>query len=263
MKDYVKLQLDMHAAGAIAQCESVSAVPHAGLKGTLREVFISELLSKFLPPPLAAGTGTIIHGIKEKKRKHNQDDILIYDPSLMPPLMASQSSDLGVFLYNSVICRIEVKSIINSSELKKFVTASQELCDFGFTVLPDHEKPKFFAPLNFLIALNSDLKVGEENKCNEINRLKKVYPDFCNGTVSAMCILGHGFFMLRPNGNEKIQWYRANLETKKEQLGAFIGVLSSSISNERVKRTGRDPKKTLELGLGLYLNIEWTPCDSK
>ena len=125
MKDYVKKQLEMHASGAIAKCRS-SAVPHKGLKGTFREIIMSDLLAPFLPPPISVGTGTIINGVEDWVRVCNQDDIIIFDSSLMPPLLVG-SGQTGVFLFNSVLGRIEVKTKITNAELKKFVAASIDI----------------------------------------------------------------------------------------------------------------------------------------
>jgi hypothetical protein len=101
-------------------------VQHSGLRGRFRELLIDNILSPWLPPYVACGTGTIIAS-KNIRRESTQDDIILFDKSLTPPILASQSSAEGIFLYNSVLARIEVKSTVTRQFAKDFCSSSLEL----------------------------------------------------------------------------------------------------------------------------------------
>lgn len=91
-----------------------SQFTHRPSKGMAREYVLKELLRQHLPQKLGIGSGMVISsdGVVSK-----QMDIVIYD-ALNTPIMYA-ASDIQIFPVECVYAVIEVKSLLNSSELRK------------------------------------------------------------------------------------------------------------------------------------------------
>ncbi len=94
------------------KAEAIRDIEHRGIKGKLRELFVSEVLDSFLTSQFGIGTGTIINtdGVQS-----NEMDIIIYDKRILPPFI--QEQDLAVYPIESVIATIEVKSKLDRCAL--------------------------------------------------------------------------------------------------------------------------------------------------
>jgi hypothetical protein len=255
--DFVFEQLKASAAGVIARSRAIDPHKHNGLKGTFREVLVSDMILPWLPPTCGAGTGAILCGHTEEDRQKGQDDIIIYDRSLMPPIFASPQGNLGFFLYNGVLMRIEVKTTINAKGIDDFIKSSIELSKIGFTFIPDSQLAETdqIAPFNILIALGSNLSKNSD-RFSEIkrfeNRAEKISGDNI-GNAQMICILGSGLFFVQHGDDGQRCWKRSSFDEPESQLAMFIGVLSDWAVDRHVVRQGRDPKKTFEAGIGLYI----------
>ncbi len=116
----------------IAKSKILKNTEHAVTKGTVREIFIKEFLQNHLSETLAIGSGHIIdcNGVcwkksdKEKILEMPQLDIVIYKKDY-PKLHFI--NDINLFLAESVIAAIEVKSVLNSTEFKKSVEAANKI----------------------------------------------------------------------------------------------------------------------------------------
>src|ERR1019366_1568850 len=134
MNDYLLNRLRNDAEHTLAQARNEAQLQHQGLKGRFRELLIDNLLASWLPPYVLCGTGMII-AAENPIRQNTQDDIIIYDKSLAPPILASTNhAPEGVFLLNSVIARIEVKSTLTRSDIRTFVRSSKEIAALRLTV---------------------------------------------------------------------------------------------------------------------------------
>jgi hypothetical protein len=110
MKDYLRDRVRLDAQHAINLAAAQASLPHAGLKGRMRELVAVQLFQPWLPPYTGCGTGMVIHGGHAGFREFTQDDILIFDRTLIPPILVSDLAQEGVFLNNGVLLRVEVKS---------------------------------------------------------------------------------------------------------------------------------------------------------
>ena len=185
--NYIFERLRADAAHTIAVAECEAAIHHRGLRGRLREILIANLLAPWLPPFCKCATGMIVE-FRNKTRKATQDDILVIDPSLAPPVFANVNGPEGVFLFNSVLLRIEVKSTIDRTGLSDFIDASSEVAKMQFDEQPEC-KTKFTKPCNILVAFKSDSSSDEWD--SEFHRLHKMMknkkcPPALSGFVSAM-----------------------------------------------------------------------------
>ena len=93
-----------------------SQFSHSPSKGSAREFILMELLRRHLPQKLAVGSGLIVSSDGQSSK---QIDIVIYD-ALNTPIMY-MADELQIFPIECVYAVIEVKSHLNSTELRKSV----------------------------------------------------------------------------------------------------------------------------------------------
>ncbi len=96
MDNYILDRLRADSSHLIILSKNESKITHNGLKGRFRELLVDHLLAPWLPPYVRCGTGMII-ARENKSRQHTQDDIILYDLSLAPPILASSIE--GVFTF--------------------------------------------------------------------------------------------------------------------------------------------------------------------
>jgi len=258
MKDYLRERVVIDAQHAIALAAQQSPLEHSGLKGRLRELVAQQLLRPWLPPYVGCGTGTIIHGLKDDFRKSTQDDIIVYDQTLMPSILIQESVAEGVFLNNSVLCRIEIKSRLNAKEISNFVEASKEFTTIAYVVPPQvqHETAsRHFISRSCLLAFGSDLQPGTEF-ARFAKMLKQV--QCSHECCSIICVVGNGLWMLRPH-NDLRKWFRLRTADAAQQLACFVAVISNTIFQAHCERTVLGPSNSLAAGIGLYFPTqeEW------
>lgn len=93
-----------------------SQFTHRPSRGAAREYVLKELLRRHLPQKLAVGGGVVI---SSDGKISKQMDIVIYD-ALSTPIIY-MADDLQIFPVECVYAVIEVKSMLNSSELRKSI----------------------------------------------------------------------------------------------------------------------------------------------
>ncbi len=252
MDNYILEQLRAAAAHAIDLARKEDAVPHGPLRGRFREILIDNLLTPWLPPFCQCGMGMIIED-RNKMRQSTQDDVIVYDGSLAPPILKSVGAPEGVFLYNSVLLRLEVKSTLSLAGVRDFVDASREIAQMNVTVQPGCVT-KFDSAYNLLVAYASDSK-GDTDF--ELTRLKQVMTekkmDCLSGTISAICVVGKGFWKLGSTDSGENTWKRLDSDDPRDHLAWLVGMCSSSSFDAHARRLGREPAQGVESGIGAYL----------
>ena len=252
--NYILERLRTDAAHTIAAAECETAIQHAGQRGRLREILVGNLLTPWLPPFCKCATGMIIEA-KNKPRKSTQDDILVIDPMISPPMLANIDGPDGVFHLNSVLLRIEVKSKITQKGFRHFINASSEITKMEFSKQPGC-KAKFTHPLSILVAFKSDC--SNDDWDNELRRfwkaMKKMKCAKPLGFVSAICIIDKGFWFLGgPAGKRIACWYRFVTERQDDRLAYLVRKISDFAFRAHIERQGRDPSQSLEVGVGSFL----------
>ena len=106
----------------VEEAKSITDLKHKGVKGRLRELFITKVLKSFLTTQFGIGTGTVINC---KGVQSNETDVIIYDRRILPPFI--QEQNLAVYPAESVIATIEVKSWLNAQELSKSEESAEKL----------------------------------------------------------------------------------------------------------------------------------------
>ena len=249
--NYVFQRLRADAAHAIALAECENAIPHCGLRGRLREILIGNLLAPWMPPFCRCVTGMIIEA-SNKPRKSTQEDILVIDTSIAPPILANANGTEGVFPFNSVLLRIEVKSTITNQGIGEFLESSSEVLSMDFQKQPEC-KAVFTKPYNFMVAFKSDLSGDEWD--NEARRLfkamagKGLHP--LSGFVSALCVVDRGYWYLKGFEEDMRSWCRLDdPDSKEDRLARLVCHASNMAYKAHAERQGRDPSQGLEVGIG-------------
>ena len=93
--------------------EKRNKLRHPGEFGTYREGITRDFLQSFLPQRLAIDTGFIVNALGETS---GQIDLVIYDPSLTPPLESKNRQRF--FPVETVIAAGEVKSDVDKGQFK-------------------------------------------------------------------------------------------------------------------------------------------------
>jgi len=255
MNNYIRSRLRTDAAHLLARAKDEAHLSHQGVKGRFRELLIDTILMPWLPPYVSCGTGTIIAD-QNAARQFTQDDIIVYDRSLVPPILASAGhAPDGVFLFNSVLLRVEVKSKITREDIRNFVTAPHDISKLRHTVQQDSVTP-FVGVCNLLFAYDSDAK-GEGDQDYQVKRMIEVTKeqncDPLSGIISMICVPPYGFWKLGLSGGS-LCWERLLPNTPEDNVAYFVGCVSNTCYDMHAKRQGRDPTKGLEGGIGMYLD---------
>jgi hypothetical protein len=260
MTAYIRERVILEARHAIALADQQSDVQHPGLRGRLREIVALRLLRPWLPPYVGCGTGTIING-ENDKHQQRQDDLIIFDRTLMPPILIEETISEGIFVNNGVLLRIEVKSKINAAEVKSFAAATRDFTEIGPVLRPGLKisddttcaRPPQISQRSALLAFDSDVRVPE----NEIRRYSSALSD--QKAASILCVLGVGLWMLRKSRDDgSIRWHRlrSDQEQKEQQLACFTAIVSTTVSGAHCERSGINPNSTLSEGIGLFFPKE-------
>ena len=252
MDNYLLHRLRVDADHALELAKQQKELQHRGMKGRFRELVINNLLSPWLPPFCACGTGMIIES-QNKVRESTQDDIIVYDTSLTPPILVSQRALEGVFLYNSVLLRIEVKSIANRQSIRDFISASLEIAALNVTVQNGCQR-NFDGAYNLFLAFDSDAINRSDNYELErfVDVLKEYDVDPYSGIVSAICLPGRGFWKLGIDDGRRV-WQRLQSNLPSDHLVWLVGITSSTSFKAHTERQGREWNQSLESGVGVYL----------
>ena len=104
---------------------------HPGEFGIYREAIVRDFLHSFLPQRLAIDTGFIVNSLGDVSR---QIDLVIYDPSLTPPLESQNRQKF--FPVETVIAAGEVRSNVDRAQFKDALIRLSEIKQIR-SALPD------------------------------------------------------------------------------------------------------------------------------
>ncbi len=177
------------AQAAVAAAGSVSRVPHAGLKGQLREIVVRELLRPLLPLDFVLATGQVVSAYGDVS---DQVDIGACDRRLVPPILFESVS--GVLPLEAKLFVVEVKSTLDAGELRRADAAARRLSDFRYAPPvgtagwdPSHQIEGI---VPYLIAFDSDLVPSGKSETER-------YTEVLQGQVPAvkgLCVANRGFW---------------------------------------------------------------------
>jgi hypothetical protein len=253
--------------GAVADAESLGMVTHSGLRGRLRELVLRQLMVPILPPTCLALSGTCVDTCVRQQapvRRHTEDDILIVDPELVAPMLYTEGN--GIVPYDSVLCRIEVKSRLKSSELEGAIEAA---CDFRkLTLAPCINEPTTGLPPQMLFAFSSDADGNEHERFMRILQKKHLLGDI--PPLQGLCVAGKGFWHFSSTGANGQGWLEYTPAELYSDVVVMLGLILNSIPWLRTQRhraytpTNRDNVyRGVRLGDYIIEKDTLTPCACK
>jgi hypothetical protein len=121
--------LQLRIESALAAARHASELKHPGLTGTAREILVRELIRPLLPPHISIGTGKIVDHVGHAS---DEIDIVLYDRSVLPPLLYGQAGTLGVFPVEACLYAIQVKSTSSLSNLRDVIRQGRSLADLVY-----------------------------------------------------------------------------------------------------------------------------------
>lgn len=211
-----KSLLRSRVEAAISQARAAQgSIGHRGVMGKVVEILVKELFRPLLPVDIGVGTGQIIEN--QDKRCSREHDVILYDKSILPPILYEQET--GLFPIESVLYTIEIKTTLTAQELKKAHVAAKELNGFGY--LPGQkdssgkEKHHRVEKVRSVIfALSSDLSEGGKT---EAGRYKEIYGDDYP-FIRALCVAEKEYW--HETGGI---WVKHPGEAKYDEVLSFIG----------------------------------------
>lgn len=200
---------------AIGQARAVNGTVHQGLRGEILEILIRELFKPLLPADIGVGTGQIVN--KYTEEISSQEDIILYDKSILPPILFNEIS--GFFPIESVLYTIEVKTTLTATELLKSHLAAKKLS--GFDYLPGlkdekgNEKHHHVEKARSVVfALQSDLV---ENGKSEAQRYKEIYQNESPFLV-AICVVDKEYWF-----EMRGCWVKLPIIDRFDEVLGFLG----------------------------------------
>ena len=231
---YIPL-IDSQIALAMGRAKDAGELIHKGLRGRAREIFIRDLLRPFINPNFEICTGVVVDS---KGRQSNQIDIIIYDKSLLPPIMLT--AEEGIIPCESTLATIEIKSKLTSEELQKSVVNARSVKALRpeyYEPIPTTEQKSSI--LCCVFSYKSARKPENESRTmqkyareqNKINSDQVVHIP-----ISASCIGNSAFTYCNwhdPNDPRKQTF---DLVTNRP-LATFLSFLSDSTTYQRAQRS--------------------------
>ncbi len=215
--NYIRERIRASARFAVHQARVEEAIEHDGIRGRFREILVEALLEPWLPPSAGIGTGMIVNHERQVRTK-TQEDLIAYDRAIGPSAFASSKTGEGVFTFNSILCRIEVKSTLRKVDIDESVRAAREVSAMNFTNTGASGATTWPKPLSLLFAFQSSWANDDTLLSNFANSL---------GTdpvpvVQCLCIPHHGCWFF--DG----KWKRAVVREHLDEVVLFAALISNS-----------------------------------
>jgi hypothetical protein len=208
--------------GLINESKALRTLDQTTVKGRLKELFTSKVLSKFLTSQFGVGSGVIINQVGKISK---QIDIIIYDTRILPPFIEEQN--IGVYPVESVLAAIEVRSRVDKSTIQMYAKSVAELYgevyDSDYSWYNDYSK---YLPFYCLVGFCEE-KLFKTQNFNEIwswmaDNAKPLFGVCVINQLSWLQVCGkNGALHLVDDNNEETKAFMAilldNIRTRSQQ----------------------------------------------
>ncbi len=230
---------------AVAAAKAATGISHGGIKGEIREILLRDLFRPLLPADIGVGTGQVISAYTNELSR--QQDILLYDRRILPPILFE--GRIGLFPIESVLYAIEVKSKLNADELRTSNEAARHLLSLPVAPgkyddkgNPVHHVP--IKPIYTIFAFETDLT---QHGKTELERYKELLTsdkiDLTQGPpIRAICVVDRGDWYW---DCLKEHWKSWNHSYPLEEV---VGFIAGVMNTYKIVAASR-----LEPRLGVYL----------
>ncbi len=239
MDDVLSSLMSARIGGILKQAETLSRVPHKGLRGRFRELLVGGILGQVLPPTCTVMHGTVIDAdgrrydasLSQGEKRKTEDDVLIVDAEVLAPLLFSVTD--GIVPAEAVLARIEVKSTLDAAGLRDAVLGASQFRALELKI-PKGENQTVQA----VFAFGTDLTGTRKS---ELGRLREALeggaPDGSDPPVQALCVVGSGLWTWgRKKSSGGRGWRLAEADDAHNEVLAFVGILMNSLPGLRELR---------------------------
>lgn len=219
-RSMIELMLPRMAAFR-AQAEGLKKIDHNWIKGRLREILLSQIIEPFLPPSVAALTGTIVSEDGRRREARNQDDIVLFSRERAPVLL--ELGEQCVMPVGGVMMHVEVKSTLTAGDIRDAVAAACELSEMSSGT----------APGAIIFGLTSDAeKKSEAERLLDVLRDEKVVPRPGQATspIQCICVADRGLWTLS-EANGRSGWWFVPIEEERHLL-TLVSLVSNTMYRE-------------------------------
>ena len=232
VRSLIKIHTSSVVKALIEQANTLSELDHALLKGELREIFISNIIKKFLTSQFDVGSGVIIN---KEGEQSTQTDVIIYDTRILPPFI--KEYNLGVYPEESVLATIEVKSWFSKNDIIESSNVAQYLLNNiyrGKKNWGSFRDMNIAKPLCCIVGFFDNCHFDYDNK-EEIKKWIEQH----NKSLFGICLINKFSWL-----DIYVEGIRGDLiltDEYNEETKAFIAVLLdyiSKFSQERLARRG-------------------------
>lgn len=229
----------------ISACQTVDALSHSGEKGRIREILIRELFRPFLPTDIRIGTGFIVSS--DVKKESAQQDIVLYDHSIVPPALFDEATGLSPI--ESVLYTVEVKSKVTCEEWKtSHASAKQIQQEMPLLGKDGKPSPDVRRPLSVLFALATDLSETGKSEPTRYDEVRGEDPPF----ISVICVVGRGYWYWEQKQGAWTEWRE---KTRLAEVVALLGGIMNTLPGLwETRRSMRPPVGAYLIDFGADLS---------
>ena len=128
---YTRL-IDSQIALAMSRGKDAEDLIHKGLRGRAREIFIRDLLRPFINPNFGICTGIVVDS---SNKQSNQIDIIIYDKSLLPPILLTTEEVRFTNSLEEVLNDEDINCVIIATPAETHYTLTKQCLSNGKNVV--------------------------------------------------------------------------------------------------------------------------------
>ncbi|MDO9370680.1 MAG: hypothetical protein Q7T68_19115 [Sphingopyxis sp.] len=214
---------------AVMDANAAAEIDHSGMQGLVREIAAGQMFAKVIPPEIKIGTGKLVSC---KGEMSSQVDIILYSPSILPPLLHDEKN--GLFPVESAIYVIEIKSRLTAYCLKDALSNAISVDSLPM-VQSEHWQISLtdgkivesltrnaIRPIKALFAFGSDLSLAGES---ELDRYRKYDPEADkNPVINVICVIGRGYWYHHKDG-----WNFVSFSSDYDEIMSFLGGVTNTI----------------------------------
>ncbi len=173
---------------ALAAARAAQPLEHAGVKGAIREVLMTDLFRPLLPADIGIASGVLISAFDQGQSA--QQDVIIFDKRIVPPILFEQGPAI-VPVESALVC-IEIKSKLTATELRSAHDSAKTVQNLSLHSGKPDDKDEWVDDLSnalvisLLLALDTDLTAAGQN---EVDRYKTLLAGD-QPSLSGICVAG-------------------------------------------------------------------------
>jgi len=187
-------------------------------------MLLEQLIRPWLPPYCQVGSGTIIDS-DGTSRALSEDDLVIYDPGLAPPLLLSPRD--GIFPVESVLEKIEVKSQLTRDEMRHALRSAIGVHELK--MLPPQQNRVPERVICALFAYTSDFQGDELRRMAEC--LQEVGVPVGPPPIPMLCVVGKGTWFLASSDKpgHEMGWVVARPKVDHNEIVMFVSAMVNTL----------------------------------